>query len=133
MDRPRLVPQLYGYAVCLVCVITILISSNHLINGLFDTVSPEMSREVTFAIDSYRQRATMAPPGPGGEATVVAELVPDSVWRARFEEDRTQRIAMVRYNGLRSVVSATLVLLIATAFFIGHWRWLRRIGQTEMP
>jgi hypothetical protein len=130
MERPRLVPQIYGYAVCLVCVITILIASSALINAAFDAAAPEMSREISMGMpfDAYRTTRPMAAPG---ETATVAEQLPDSVWRQRYEEDRRQRTRAVRYHGIRTVVSSTLLLLIATGFFGAHWRWLRRMNRTE--
>lgn len=128
MERPRLIPQIYGYAVCLVCVITILIASGNVINGAFDAAAPEMSREISMGMtfDSYRMQRAPAVPG---EAAV--EQLPDSIARIRWEEERQQRIAAVRYHGVRSIVTATLLLLIAVGFFGAHWRWLRRLAAAE--
>lgn len=47
MDQPRWIPQLYGYTVCLIAVITILISLNSVVHNTFEFAEPEMSREVT--------------------------------------------------------------------------------------
>ena len=45
MDQPRWIPQLYGYTVCLIAVVTILISRNSMVNNVFEFAEPEMSRE----------------------------------------------------------------------------------------
>ena len=45
MDQPRWIPQLYGYTVCLIAVVTILISRNSIVNNIFEFAEPEMSRE----------------------------------------------------------------------------------------
>lgn len=122
MERPRLIPQIYGYAVCLVCVITILIATSSTIGGLFDTVSPEMSREVVMNAPMVRPMT----PDQSGQP-----VIPDSVQRARQDEERAERIAFVRYHGLRTVVTSGLILLLAAGLFVGHWRWLRGLSRAE--
>lgn len=131
MERPRLIPQIYGYAVCLVCVITILIASAQWVDGLFDAVTPEMSREVEMSIggsfEMYKERrlerTTMRAPTPNVQA---APQPADSVLRRIYEDERRTRISYVRYHGLRRVVGSTLLLLLAAGIFLWHWRWLRR-------
>lgn len=130
MERPRLIPQIYGYAVCLVCVITILIASSQIIDGVFDTVTPEMSREVEMSIggsfEMYRERRlerTTMRPTPESQA---APQPADSVLRRIYEDERRTRISYVRYHGLRRLVGSTLLLLLAGGIFLWHWRWLRR-------
>ena len=40
MEKPKLVAQIYGYLVCLVTVITLLISITSLINSVIDMGDP---------------------------------------------------------------------------------------------
>ena len=47
MDQPRWIPQLYGYTLCLIAVVTLPISLNSIVNNVFEFAEPEMSREVT--------------------------------------------------------------------------------------
>lgn len=133
MDQPRWIPQLYGYVVCLIAVITILISLNSIVNNTFEFAEPEMSREVTGefggrSLEACRQRwmRTASPTGPERPATAPASVVPsDSALMALCAEERTDRIAAVRHRALRSLVTSTLMLLVAGILFAVHWRWLR--------
>lgn len=131
MDQPRWIPQLYGYTVCLIAVITILISLNSIVNNVFEFAEPEMSREVTGefggrSLEACRQRwmrtgTSVRPDGPAATPAVPA----DSVLLALCAEERTDRIAAVRHRALRSLVTSTLMLLVAAVLFAVHWRWLR--------
>jgi hypothetical protein len=52
--------------------------------------------------------------------------------RQRYEALRTDRITRNRYEAHRSLVTSTLLLLLALGLFVGHWRWLRRrVGDTS--
>lgn len=133
MDQPRWIPQLYGYTVCLIAVITILISLNSIVNNTFEFAEPEMSREVTGefggrSLEACRQRwmRTATSTGPERPAAAPAPVVPsDSALLALCAEERTDRIAAVRHRALRSLVTSTLMLLVAGILFAVHWRWLR--------
>lgn len=135
MDQPRWIPQLYGYTVCLIAVITILISLNSIVNNTFEFAEPEMSREVTGefggrSLEACRQRwmrtATMPGPDRSAAAPAPGAAVPtDSALMVLCAEERADRIAAVRHRALRSLVTSTLMLLVSGILFGVHWRWLR--------
>lgn len=145
MDRPRLIPQIYGYTVCLVGVITMLVASGGLIDGLFDSGRPEMSREVDQSLrtfDTYKQSrierarayapARQPPPARTVETVAADEpLPPDSVLRVAYAEERKSQIDRARYHGNKRVVTSVFVLLLAIGLFLTHWRWLRRLTRAE--
>jgi len=140
MDQPRWIPQLYGYVVCLIAVITILISLNSLVNNLFEYSEPEMSREISGefggrSLEACKQRYTMRTGGPARPAepsAVGADLPTDSVLMRLCAEEREDRVVSVRHRALRSLVTSTLMLLVAGVLFGAHWRWLRgsRVAMT---
>ena len=135
MERPRLVPQLYGYAVCLVGVITILIATGSVVDGLFDATNPEMSREVdsqlrtfeTYKETRIERTARRFPQGAAIETTLPA----DDVLRRSYEDERRHAVARARYQGTRKIVTSILVLVVAAGFFAAHWRWLRGMARAE--
>jgi hypothetical protein len=142
MDRPRLIPQIYGYTVCLVGVITMLIASGGLIDGVFDSGRPEMSHEVDQSLrtfDTYKQsridraRAygpSRLPPARAVEDVPAAEpLPPDSVLRVTYQDERKSQIDRARYQGNKQVVTSIFLLLLALGLFLTHWRWLRGLSR----
>jgi hypothetical protein len=50
----------------------------------------------------------------------------DAELRQSYEALRADRIASNRYEARRSLVTSTVLLVIALGLFAGHWRWLRR-------
>lgn len=131
MDQPRWIPQLYGYTVCLIAVVTLLVSLNSIVNNVFEFAEPGMSREVTGefggrSLEACRQRYVRmtGPARPDGTAA-MAQLPPDSTLMALCREDRMDRVAAVRHRALRSLVTSTLMLLVSLLLFGVHWRWLR--------
>lgn len=131
MDQPHWIQQLYGYTVCLIAVVTLLVSLNSIVNNVFEFAEPGMSREVTGefggrSLEACRQRYVRmtGPARPDGTAA-MAQLSPDSTLMALCREDRMDRVAAVRHRALRSLVTSTLMLLVSLLLFGVHWRWLR--------
>jgi len=119
------IAQVYGYAVCLICVIIILVSTHSIIDSAFDYANPTSSGMVGRYGEPY------AVYGPGGR--IASSAVPmdgpsarDSASRAMFKSQRPAEIASARFRALRSLVSSIVFLMIATGMFLLHWRWIRR-------
>ena len=134
MERPERVPQLYGYSVCLIAIVVILVSVSSIVNRLFVLSDPLASGgaygwgggPVLTSFESYR--ATMdraaAPLPPGATAPPApteAEL------RARYEALRADQLVRVRLDARRDLTGSTLLLLIALVLFWWHWGWVRRL------
>lgn len=51
---------------------------------------------------------------------------PDAALHAQYNGLVQDRIAHVRYNSSKTLVTSGLLLLIAVVLFGLHWRWLRR-------
>ncbi len=134
MDQPRWIPQLYGYSVCFITLVTVLFSLSSIVGNSFEYSAPEMSREVTMeyggrSAEACRQRFNARTPNRGaqvGAGSAVAPVLPaDSVLLKLCAEERAERIATVRHTALRGLVSSTLMMLLAIVLFIIHWRWVR--------
>jgi hypothetical protein len=135
MERPNRVPQLYGYTVCLVALITILITLPGIVDNLF-TLSNPAHPDARFGFGaslgsfeaykaSQRQGRGMAEALAGRDMPVEPSLSEQEL-RARYEALRADQIASNRFDARRSLVRNGLLLVLALGLFGGHWRWLRR-------
>lgn len=133
MDRAR-IGQIYGYLVCLIAVVTFLVSLNSAVGAAIDLSDPQYSsryradpRLASFEV--YRvemQQRRLVSPVPGGAPepipTDTAEL------RAAFEAAREDHIRSVQFQARRELVTSGLLVVVAAALFVVHWTWLRRLG-----
>jgi hypothetical protein len=122
------IPQAYGYAVCLICVIIILVSTHSIIDSAFDYANPARSEMVMRYGPGYGVYESRAE-----EVTVGSSSVPLSnpaasgtAARKMYTPNRQEEIENARFRALRSLVSSIVFLLIATGMFLLHWRWIRR-------
>ncbi len=138
MNRSIRIQQLYGYAVCLVAIVTTLVTVSSLITAAMARVEPLRASNYgysdTKALSSYEayvaanpehrlvRRATQ---GIGGEAPY--DTLTDQQARARYAALRSDREGQVRFDSTRDMLSNGVLLLMAVALFLTHWHWLRRL------
>jgi len=141
MERTNRIAQIYGYAVCLVAIITILISITQIVNAAFNLSSPLRAEGYgrggpLTSYTAYRREQLQRANAP--ERTRAGPLVRDSIGtpteaeiRQAFEDERLEQIGNVRFRAMRTLVTSTLLIIIASGLFFMHWRWLRREDQTS--
>lgn len=136
VDRPNRIAQWYGYSVCLVAVVVLLISSTGVVNSLFTLANP-LHGEMDFgpaltSFEAYRATHTNSPYLEPAKREALRRTPPgEAELRARYQALRADRMATNRYHATRSLVSATLLSLLCIVLFAFHWRWLRRLGSGE--
>jgi hypothetical protein len=141
MNRYQWIGTVYGYVICVVAVVTSLISASQLVDAAFDLGNPLQGRGGYYgpgggsltSFEAFRateQRPMRVPPN----ATVtVADTPSTAEQRTRYEMLRADRIAQARYQAGQRLVKHGLLILLAIALFTWHWRWLRTQRDTATP
>lgn len=133
VERPNRVPQLYGYTVCLVALLTVLTTLPGMVDSLFMLSDPtqETSRfgvgSSLGSFESYKasqQRPQEVRP-PGVPPSAPEAPLTEEQLRAQYSALRADQIAANRFEARRSLVRNGILLLLALSLFAGHWRWLR--------
>jgi hypothetical protein len=140
--------QVYGYAVCFITVIVMLVSIKSVVDALFDLSDPiraegrfgPMGRQLTnfevYKMGARRDRvgsgrstltvtATESPlvrPAPQASAT---DTLSDADLRKMYDAEREDVISNAKFQATKSLIGNLLLLLVAGALFGIHWRWLR--------
>ncbi len=140
MERTNRIAQIYGYAVCLVAIITILISITQIVNAAFNLSSPLRAEGYgrggpLTSYTAYRREQLQRVNAPertraGGPVRDSVAVPTEAEIRQAFEDERLEQIGNVRFRAMRTLVTSTLLIIIASGLFFMHWRWLRREDQT---
>ena len=152
------ISQMYGYAVCLITVIVMLIAIKQVVDAAFDLSDPirsdgggygRMGRTITnfelYKAEAKRQpivRAELSgPPGgpalrvdpaaPAGASKAAADTLSDADLRRLYDAERETAIGNARFRATRSLVGNLLLIVLAAVLFGIHWRWLKR--RDAMP
>ena len=143
MERSSRVPQLYGYTVCLVAVVTFLTSANSLLKNTIALLNPIAYQAEPFrmgfepSLSSFEAfRATYMFGGVGAVAVVPSlreasdsSRRPDTLTtadlRSRYDALRNERLTQVRFAATGQVVTNLFLVVLSVVLFSLHWRWLR--------
>jgi hypothetical protein len=148
MDRINSrIAQVYGYAVCFITVITMLISIKQVVDALIDLSDPiraegggygRMGRPLT-NFEVYKMAARREPdprrpmstiPAPVTstpvQTTAMADTLSDVELRRMYQAEREEAIGNAKFRATRSLVGNLLLIVLAAVLFVVHWRWLKQ-------
>ena len=131
MEKKSKAPLIYGYAVCLVTVITFIIAVADMVNSISDLGDPLYAeRNYTKApslasFENYKMDILSS-----GEKDT--SFVPDDeTLKSMYESARDDKIRSVKHRANRSIMVSSLLIIICIALFATHWIWIRRISKSS--
>ena len=146
------IAQAYGYAVCFITVIVMLIAIKSVVDSAFDLSDPIHAENGGFgrmtpslsSFELYKIQSRRAPViNTGGGIAVVArgatpdpaitapskattDTLSDAELRRRYDAEREGVIGNTRFTATRSLVGNFLLIVLAAVLFVVHWRWLKK-------
>jgi len=135
VEKASKVPQIYGYTVCVIAVVTFLICATVIVNNVFDLANPTQAgfgmESSLSSFDAYKatyqkdQRSVV-----GGTASEARpDTASEATLRVRYEAVRADRIGRVRFQSWKAITTSSLLLVISVVLFVLHWRWMRKVGS----
>lgn len=112
--KKALVPQIYGYAVCLAMTIVGIIGLVGLQEAVFRYVAPNKGYECSMYNNYAAYKISVSYP----EAQVLSE--------EQYAVQKEECIERGRYMALQDIVQNSLMVILAIFFFAWHWRWLHK-------
>jgi hypothetical protein len=137
MDRVNSrIAQAYGYAVCFITVITMLIGIKQVVDAAFDLSDPIRAEGAGYGrpdrpltnFELYRIEARRQPerrPSPNGVVRAPNDTLSDADLRRQYDAERDQAIGNAKFRAMRSLVGNLLLIVVSAVLFFIHWRWLR--------
>ena len=133
VDKPNRVRLWYGYTICLIAVITGLICVAGVLSNTFDLMNPLAAEgpfgESLTSFDAYK--ATRERRFFPSDQRLAPDTASDATLRVRYEALRADRVAQRSFEARKGLVTDLIILFIAIALFVTHWRWLRNLPEPE--
>jgi hypothetical protein len=142
MDRLNSrIGQVYGYAVCLITVIVMLIAIKQVVDAAIDLSDPiraegsRMGRTLTnfevYKVEARSQAVARAqigqiPPNVAPAKRAADSTSSDAELRLLYDAERETAIGNARFRAVRSLVGNLLLIVLAGVLFGIHWRWLKQ-------
>jgi len=128
MEKKSKAPLVYGYAVCIVAVITFLISIAGIIFAVMDLGDPLYAarnyNKVSLAsFENYKMDMLKSPDEK------QAWVPDDETLKVMYEAEKDDVIRRVRHDSMRSLYINAVLIIICIVLFLTHWRWMRRVGR----
>jgi len=128
MEKKSKIPQVYGYAVCIVAIITILISVAGLITSVIDASDPLYAWGDNKELSSFENFKVDALKSGKNEASYIPD---DETLRAMYEDAKDHKIRRVKHQTTKSIIVSSILIVISVTLFIIHWRWMRKVDVQE--
>ena len=132
-EKSQKIQMVYGYAVCLVTVITFLISVTSMVYALMDLNDPINAHR------TYGKDAPSLASYNNYKIDIIKSLDPqhdieldEATLKLMYDAAREDAIAKVKHNAYRSVIVNSLVLLVCIVLFITHWMWMRKLSRKDV-
>lgn len=147
------IAQAYGYGVCFITVIVMLVSIKSVVDSAFDLSDPIRSESTGFgrvtpsltSFELYKIQSRRPPTSSSAEGVIVAtrgggvpmpatttttkaaaDTLSDAELRRRYDAEREGVIGNARFSAIRSLVGNFLLIVLAAVLFVIHWRWLKK-------
>lgn len=124
----------YGYAVCLITVITFLISVSSLVSAFFDLSDPlhaksHLVRDKSLASYEVYKMDILKSLRLGGDEGESVYIPDDEAIRGMFEASKEEMISTVTLGARRYITVNGILVLLSIAIFAFHWIWMRRLAM----
>ena len=129
--------QIYGYTVCLVSIITFLISITAFVNAILNMADPLHSGSIppgspSLASFEIYKMDMLKTSQKNDEQTKAAFIPDDQTLKAMYDAARDDKIQFVKHNSNSSIIVSGLLLIICIVLFITHWRWMKNLGKVDV-
>lgn len=116
MEKPHRGALFYGYTICLVAVITFLISTASLVNSIIDLGDPlhtgtGYGKVSLVSFENYKMDVLKAPQ-KDGETSKPTYIPDDQTLRIMYEDVKADRIQSAKHQSGRSIIVNSLLIII---------------------
>ena len=137
MEKSNIIAKIYGYLVCLVAVITFLISITNLVNSFIDKGDPLHAERYSFdkgpnlaSFDTYKLDVLKDVKTETDTSRV--SLVPDDkTLQAMYDAAKSDKMQSSLHNINRNITVDLMLIVICIVLFAIHWIWMRRLSRAS--
>ena len=133
MEKPSKIPQIYGYTICVIAVITLLISLTLLIEAYIDKGAPLHAssyrmNENLASFEVYRMNVLKQTKNEG-ESTSSNYMPNNAEIKAMYEAAINQKITTANHENKRTRIVNGFLVILCLLLFSTHWIWLRNLAK----
>ena len=128
MEKKSKIPQIYGYAVCLIAIITFLISLSAIITNIIDAKDPLYSRGNDQGLSSYENFKVETLNTGQNDAAYIPD---EATLKQMYEDLKNYKIKKVMHQTNKTIIVNSILFVLSIFLFSFHWIWIRKLNKQE--
>lgn len=122
------IQQVYATVVCVIAIITMLITIANLVSGYIDKSDPMHSRWQDDNLSSFENFKMETMRGVSKDQAYIPD---DVALRSMYDMAKEEKLKKAEHRINRDLTVSRLILIIAVVLFVIHWIMMRRAMKTS--
>ena len=128
MEKKRKVIQVYAIIVCIVAIITFIISVSILVSAIINRSDPLLSGYSKTDLSSFENYKMEVLRSIEKDQAYIPD---DATIKQMYESAKDEKIRKVLHESLNSIVVTSILIVICIILFITHWWMIRKYNKAE--
>jgi len=132
MEKRPKAPLIYGYGICLISVITVIISVGILVTSLIDlsdlmhALSRRQDAPSLASFETYKLDMLKTSDKP-------LQFIPDDqTLQVMYQETKDDWVALAQHHTFKKIIVKGSLIIFCIILFLTHWRWTRRVSKMDV-
>ncbi|MCK5855982.1 MAG: hypothetical protein KAG64_00740 [Bacteroidales bacterium] len=126
MEKKRKVIQIYSIIVCIVAIITFIISLSILVSSIIDLGNPIYSGYSKLDLSSFQNYKMEVMKSVDKEQAYIPD---DQTIKEMYEAARNDKINKVLHNSKSNIIVTSILILFCIILFFTHWRMIKKYNS----
>ncbi len=126
MEKRQKIIQVYAVIICIVTVITVIISTSSLVSAVIDRSNPLHSGSYELKLTSFENFKMDALKSSQKDQAYIPD---DEALLVMYDAAKADKIRSVQHRSYRTIIVSCLIIGICVILFGSHWWLLRKMGK----
>lgn len=119
--------KIYGYTVCVIAVITFIITLSTMITAFLNMSDPLYAGYQDYShLSSFENYKVEAMKAIAEDAAYVPD---DATLRSMYESARNDTISHAKHTIRRDLTVSGIIMILSIVLFTIHWMWMRKLSR----
>jgi len=128
MEKKHKAIQVYAIIICIISVITIIISLSGLVSAIIDRSNPIYANRYDTSLTSFENFKLHSLKSISKDEAYIPS---DQELLKMFEDARDDKIKMIQHQTNRTIIVNSLIIVISIIFFASHWWIMKKNGKNK--
>ena len=141
MSKQYIVSQIYGYIICAITLLLVILTLTTLTRYFIDLSNPVASANLSnrylsfdnFKINYNEKHPNILSRDINKNNSVNAPALTDAVLQKQYTEERKSIIDRSLYRIKKNIVSDMVTFIMSLILFFFHWKWVRKFVAKPEP